>query len=178
MGNRIVLIAIVCHQANKAWCEQNGDTSQKDWFDAEEWQKKDALFCAVVDSLKDKDVATIERALENLDNPDVAARALTLGEKRVGVTFNPSSISLVGTIKKEAADAIDACKEGAPTYLADGLIGTCQTQAEATTDNKEAQRCYLLAEKFFGFVAQNIAESHFDYAQENLETGVFSNQNQ
>lgn len=36
-------IAIVCHQANKAWCEINGDTSQKDWFDAEPWQKESAI---------------------------------------------------------------------------------------------------------------------------------------
>ncbi len=37
--NEIVAIAKVCHQANKAWCEINGDTSQKDWDDAAEWQR-------------------------------------------------------------------------------------------------------------------------------------------
>lgn len=36
-------IAMVCHQANKAWCEINGDHSQKDWADAEEWQRESAI---------------------------------------------------------------------------------------------------------------------------------------
>jgi hypothetical protein len=36
-------IAIVCHQANKAWCEQNSDNSQKDWVEAEEWQRDSAV---------------------------------------------------------------------------------------------------------------------------------------
>jgi len=36
-------IAMMCHQANKAWCEINGDTSQKDWFDAEPWQRESAI---------------------------------------------------------------------------------------------------------------------------------------
>jgi hypothetical protein len=35
-------IARVCHQANKAWCEASGDLSQKDWDDAEEWQRDSA----------------------------------------------------------------------------------------------------------------------------------------
>jgi hypothetical protein len=36
-------IAYMCHQANKAWCEANGDFSQKDWDEAEEWQKESAI---------------------------------------------------------------------------------------------------------------------------------------
>lgn len=36
-------IAIVCHQANKAWCELNNDNSQKDWQDAEQWQRDSAI---------------------------------------------------------------------------------------------------------------------------------------
>jgi len=36
-------IAYMCHQANKAWCEANGDSSQKDWDEAEEWQKESAI---------------------------------------------------------------------------------------------------------------------------------------
>ncbi len=35
-------IAKVCHQANKAWCEVNGDNTQKEWDNAEEWQKESA----------------------------------------------------------------------------------------------------------------------------------------
>jgi hypothetical protein len=36
-------IAQVCHQANKAWCELNGDNSQKDWDEAEPWQRQSAI---------------------------------------------------------------------------------------------------------------------------------------
>lgn len=36
-------IAVICHQANKAWCEQNGDNTQKDWNECENWQKESAV---------------------------------------------------------------------------------------------------------------------------------------
>ena len=36
-------IAKICHQANKAWCEANGDFSQKNWEEAEDWQKDSAI---------------------------------------------------------------------------------------------------------------------------------------
>lgn len=36
-------IALMCHQANKGWCELNGDFSQKDWAEAEEWQRESAI---------------------------------------------------------------------------------------------------------------------------------------
>jgi hypothetical protein len=36
-------IAKVCHQANKAWCEANGDGSQQNWDYAEQWQQESAL---------------------------------------------------------------------------------------------------------------------------------------
>ena len=36
-------IAKVCHQANKAICENNNDTSQKNWEEAEEWQRESAI---------------------------------------------------------------------------------------------------------------------------------------
>lgn len=39
----IVAIAIACHQANKAWCEQNGDFSQRDWKFAEDQQRQSAI---------------------------------------------------------------------------------------------------------------------------------------
>lgn len=38
-----VLIAQVCHEANRAWCEVNGDISQKPWDDAEPWQRDSAI---------------------------------------------------------------------------------------------------------------------------------------
>lgn len=39
----VIAIAKVCHQANKAWCESNGDHSQKDWNEAENWQRTSAI---------------------------------------------------------------------------------------------------------------------------------------
>ena len=39
----IASIAKVCHQANKAWCEVTGDNSQKDWDEAEQWQRESAI---------------------------------------------------------------------------------------------------------------------------------------
>jgi hypothetical protein len=39
----ILAIAIACHQANKVWCEMNGDFSQKNWDEAEEWQRESAI---------------------------------------------------------------------------------------------------------------------------------------
>lgn len=41
--NKIEIIAKVCHQANKAYCEANGDFSQKDWEKCEDWQRKSAI---------------------------------------------------------------------------------------------------------------------------------------
>lgn len=148
----ILNIAIMCYQANKAWCEVNGDNSQKDWHEAEQWQKesvisgvryrltnptagkdaqhnawmaekieqgwkygeeknveekthpcivpfeelpefqqkKDALFCAIVDALKDKDVAEIEvkeeevvssgKSLSNVEKDDLRQGNGTFGD--------------------------------------------------------------------------------------------------
>ena len=36
-------IARICHQANKALCELHGDLSQKNWEEAEEWQRESAI---------------------------------------------------------------------------------------------------------------------------------------
>lgn len=36
-------IAIVCHEANRAWCDVNGDHSQKTWNEAEKWQRESAI---------------------------------------------------------------------------------------------------------------------------------------
>jgi hypothetical protein len=36
-------IARVCHEANRAWCEANGDRSQRPWVAAEEWQRESAM---------------------------------------------------------------------------------------------------------------------------------------
>lgn len=39
----IELVARVCHETNKAFCESIGDHSQKTWQEAEEWQRQSAL---------------------------------------------------------------------------------------------------------------------------------------
>jgi hypothetical protein len=36
-------IAKVCHEANRAYCETLGDTSQPRWEDAPEWQRTSAM---------------------------------------------------------------------------------------------------------------------------------------
>jgi hypothetical protein len=36
-------IARVCHEANRAWCEANGDISQLPWDQADQWQRDSAL---------------------------------------------------------------------------------------------------------------------------------------
>lgn len=39
----IVAIAKVCHEANRAWCEEHGDPSQRPWDEAEDWQRQSAI---------------------------------------------------------------------------------------------------------------------------------------
>lgn len=36
-------IAAVCHEANRAYCQQIGDDSQPSWGDAPDWQKESAI---------------------------------------------------------------------------------------------------------------------------------------
>lgn len=43
MKINIQQIAIVCHQANKAYCERIGDKTQLDWVNAPEWQRESAI---------------------------------------------------------------------------------------------------------------------------------------
>lgn len=39
----VVKVARVCHEANRAWCEANGDHSQAPWDDAEQWQRDSSV---------------------------------------------------------------------------------------------------------------------------------------
>lgn len=41
--NKIEQIAVVCHEANRAYCQALGDDSQLSWHAAPEWQKKSAI---------------------------------------------------------------------------------------------------------------------------------------
>lgn len=40
---QVEFIARVCHEANRAWCEVNGDDTQKQWEEAEQWQRDSAI---------------------------------------------------------------------------------------------------------------------------------------
>ncbi|MCK5563679.1 MAG: hypothetical protein KAJ07_00395 [Planctomycetes bacterium] len=40
---KVVEIAKVCHEANRALCETQGDHSQQDWKDAPDWQIESAV---------------------------------------------------------------------------------------------------------------------------------------
>lgn len=42
-ADTIILIARMCHQANKEWCGLHGDHSQKSWAEAEQWQRDSAI---------------------------------------------------------------------------------------------------------------------------------------
>lgn len=39
----VVGIAMVCHEANRAYCEAIGDYSQKKWYDCPKWQQESAI---------------------------------------------------------------------------------------------------------------------------------------
>lgn len=56
---KIEQIAKACHQANKAWCEANGDHTQKDWDAAELWQRE----------------STVKGVQFRIDNPNAPASA-------------------------------------------------------------------------------------------------------
>jgi hypothetical protein len=40
---KVAHIAAICHQANKIWCQINGDYSQGQWSEAEQWQRDSAM---------------------------------------------------------------------------------------------------------------------------------------
>lgn len=64
----VVDIAKVCHEANRAWCLADGDTSQKPWDDAEGWQRDSAIKGVVF-------------ASENPDAPDSAQHDAWMADK-------------------------------------------------------------------------------------------------
>lgn len=41
--SRLLVIATVAHEANRAWCATHGDFSQVAWADAPQWQRDSAL---------------------------------------------------------------------------------------------------------------------------------------
>lgn len=42
-SHKAAWIAKACHEANRVWCQANGDASQKHWQDAEQWQRDSAI---------------------------------------------------------------------------------------------------------------------------------------
>jgi hypothetical protein len=39
----LIYIAMVCHEANRAYCAALGDHTQKDWHSAPQWQRDSAI---------------------------------------------------------------------------------------------------------------------------------------
>lgn len=62
-------IAAICHEANRALCEQTGDDTQKTWTNAEQWQR-------------DSSTKGVVFALENPDAPASAQHDAWLEDKR------------------------------------------------------------------------------------------------
>lgn len=62
-------IAMVCHEANRAYCQTLGDQSQKPWPDAEQWQRDSAI-------------AGVQFKLRNPQAPPSAQHEQWLAEKR------------------------------------------------------------------------------------------------
>jgi len=70
-------IARVCHEANKAYCESIGDSSQKSWESAEQWQRDSAI-------------KGVEFCLANQNAPASANHDSWLDEKRrTGWKYGP-----------------------------------------------------------------------------------------
>jgi len=42
MEAKVEYIAKACHEANRVWCQANGDDTQKHWSEAEQWQRDSA----------------------------------------------------------------------------------------------------------------------------------------
>lgn len=82
--NHLDIMAKVCHQAMKAFCEAHNDYSLPDWEDAEDWQRE----------------ATLEGIKYRLANPDAtfdAQHVLWMDEKlRNGWVYGPEKN---GTLK-------------------------------------------------------------------------------
>lgn len=73
----IIDIAMVCHEANRAWCLTDGDTSQKPWTEAEQWQRDSAIKGVIF-------------TVGNPDAPDSAQHDAWLADKvRDGWTYGP-----------------------------------------------------------------------------------------
>lgn len=76
-------IARTCHEVNRAWCEYNGDSSQKPWEFAPDWQKESAI-------------NGVQFVLENPNAGDAASHEAWSREKiAAGWTYGP--------VKDEAA---------------------------------------------------------------------------
>lgn len=74
---KIVDIARICHQVNKAYCESIGDKSQVDWDAAPEWQRESAKL-------------GVKFHLENKELPPSASHESWLKEKeRDGWKYGP-----------------------------------------------------------------------------------------
>lgn len=67
----VLIIAKICHEANRAWCEENGDPSQRPWEKAADWQQDSAI-------------KGVDFALANPDAPDSAQHDAWMADKISG----------------------------------------------------------------------------------------------
>ena len=65
---QIEIVARVCHEANRGLCEATGDTSQKSWAEAADWQRESAI-------------SGVRFALENPNAPAAAQHNAWLADK-------------------------------------------------------------------------------------------------
>lgn len=73
----VVQIARVCHETNRAYCFSIGDTSQKSWEEAHEWQRESAI-------------AGVKYRLENPSAPPSAQHdAWTKDKLEAGWVYGP-----------------------------------------------------------------------------------------
>lgn len=74
---RVIDVAKICHQANKAYCQALGDNSQEDWEFSPEWQRDSAM-------------QGVRFAIANPDAPASASHDSWLEHKRLtGWKYGP-----------------------------------------------------------------------------------------
>jgi hypothetical protein len=74
-------VAIICHEANRAYCRTIGDNSQKPWDDAPQWQR---------DSAARGVLFHLQQLLQGIDPPPSASHESWLREKEsAGWKYGP-----------------------------------------------------------------------------------------
>jgi len=100
-------------------------------------------------------------------------KEVSLGESRVGISFNPSKYPEVDYLKMKTARAIDKCND----TWDDEAMGSCEAlvqlcdDALGTTTESEVRRCYAKAKEAFLAANESLKEDKYLIAQDFLELG-------